>query len=299
MKLRSARRPAVIATAALAALALGMTGSAVADALITSSDIKDETIKSADIKNGTVKATDLARGSVEGSEVLDGSLGYGDLSGNAISRIQDGVFVGNNWGVELRNTIAGGTAMLRSGPASGPDVRPPLGSGSLQILTADANSQVVFGNEVDYAGKNLVSTIGNNVGFSVFSTGENKGTGGSDTNLPNIKFEIDPNVDGTASNYGTLNFTPTKVATSNKWTSYDQGDGFWWLTGAAGAAIDCEQGDTCTFAQIKSKLANATILTLGVGKGRDLEFQGAVDALRIGDTTFDFEVNGVTARRPA
>ena len=137
MKLRSARRPAVIVTAAAAALALGMTGSAVADALITSGDIKNETIKSVDIKNGTIKATDLARGSVESSEVLNGSLGYGDLSGSAVDQIQNGVFVGENWGVNLRNTQGTASAMLRSGPVStnfGGSKNPPLGTGSLLML---------------------------------------------------------------------------------------------------------------------------------------------------------------------
>ena len=41
---------------------------------------------------------------------------------------------------------------------------------------------------------------------------------------------------------------------------------------------------------------NATIMTAAVAKGRDAEWQGAVDGLRINDTVFDFEETGVFER---
>jgi hypothetical protein len=37
-------------------------------------------------------------------------------------------------------------------------------------------------------------------------------------------------------------------------------------------------------------------LSAGVSKGRDYEFHGAVDGLRINDTVFDFEETGVVER---
>ena len=40
----------------------------------------------------------------------------------------------------------------------------------------------------------------------------------------------------------------------------------------------------------------ARIITAAVAKGRDYEWPGAVDGLRINDTVFDFEETGVLAR---
>jgi hypothetical protein len=40
----------------------------------------------------------------------------------------------------------------------------------------------------------------------------------------------------------------------------------------------------------------ATIISAGVSKGRDYEFHGAVDGLRINGTVFDFEETGVVER---
>lgn len=314
--MRSART-ALYTTAGVGVLVLALGGTSVAKDLIGSSDIKDNSIRSKDVRDGTLTAKDLksnsvgrdeiqagavgsselAPNSVGSSAIIDGSVGVNDLSDAAANRIQSDVFVGENWGQILRNTREMGVATLRSGPYFG-SVEPPLGHGSLQLLTGNDTSQVMFGNEVDFVGDNLVSTLGANVGFSVFTTGENNARGAH--NLPNIKFEIDPNVSGVSSNYGTLNFVPTKDAADNAWTSFDANDGYWYLTGNAGKAdgggINCNQTTTCTFAQIKDRLGSATVLSAGVGKGTDKAFQGAVDALRIGGTVYDFEARGVFAR---
>ncbi|MEY2536203.1 MAG: hypothetical protein QOF29_4113, partial [bacterium] len=69
--------------------------------------------------------------------------------------------------------------------------------------------------------------------------------------------------------------------------------------GAAGTATSCNQTTTCTFAQVKTALAQgtgATILTAGVTKGRDLSWQGAIDGLRVNTDVFDFEETGVSTR---
>ena len=42
----------------------------------------------------------------------------------------------------------------------------------------------------------------------------------------------------------------------------------------------------------------AKILTVAVTKGRDYEWHGAVDGLRINDKVFDFEETGVVTRTP-
>ncbi|HEY5134864.1 MAG TPA: hypothetical protein VIJ41_03690 [Candidatus Nanopelagicales bacterium] len=50
------------------------------------------------------------------------------------------------------------------------------------------------------------------------------------------------------------------------------------------ANIDASQGD-------------ATLFTVQITKGRDFAFSGAVDALVLGDTTYDFEPLGVYATK--
>ncbi len=188
---------------------------------------------------------------------------------------------------------------------SGTTVAPPLGTGSLQLLTGDGpRDKVAFGNEVDFVGKALSSV--NAIGFAVYQTGEdtkadrNGGTMNPD-NLPNISLEVDPAVAGKT--YSSLVFVPKgSAANVNKWRTYDAAaantaDGGWYFSnGDVAAATGCTQANYCTWAQVKTGAPNATLLTVQVGKGVDREFQGAVDALRIGGTVYDFEARGVFAR---
>jgi hypothetical protein len=49
----------------------------------------------------------------------------------------------------------------------------------------------------------------------------------------------------------------------------------------------------CSFTQIKTKLNDGdgfpTVLSVAIAKGRDNEFQGAVDGLRLNTKVYDFE----------
>ena len=64
-------------------------------------------------------------------------------------------------------------------------------------------------------------------------------------------------------------------------------------------------GSRCTFAEVLAYLAanidasqgDATLFTVQITKGRDFAFSGAVDALVLGDTTYDFEPLGVYATK--
>jgi hypothetical protein len=64
-------------------------------------------------------------------------------------------------------------------------------------------------------------------------------------------------------------------------------------------------GARCTFSEVLAYLAAnndaaqgpASVFTVQITKGRDFAFSGAVDALVIGDTTYDFEPNGVFATK--
>ena len=139
------------------------------------------------------------------------------------------------------------------------------------------------------------------VRFSVYTTGENNARRGN-PNMPNLQFEIDPNLGSTTSNFSTLSFIPHNT-TSYKWTTIDATDpasGSWFLTGAAGTATGCTLSANCSYAEIKAALNDggdpATLGTLMVNKGTDFEWQGAVDGLRVNNRVADFEEGGVVIR---
>ncbi|MGW3692174.1 hypothetical protein [Streptomyces sp. NPDC005125] len=218
-----------------------------------------------------------------------------------------------HWGVITRNTIGSPVADLRDGPygsydKTGPSARPPYGTGSLGIEVADESQaspdhreKVDFGNEVDFYGDPVLGLT--NVGFRVFQTNENVVSGGAN-NLPNIRFEIDPNLTTNGTNYSTLVWVPAgDPADENQWSPYIDAtsNGYWYLTGVAGGATGCAA--SCTWADIKTALDDSgsvgrpIIYSAAVGKGRDKAWVGAVDGLRINRTIYDFEADGVNARR--
>ena len=123
--------------------------------------------------------------------------------------------------------------------------------------------------------------------------------------MPGIAFEIDPNVPG-KSHYSSLVFMPNNT-TSNTWSYIDAtkaDSGLWGGTGSAFAGSKCDiNGTRCTWDELHAYLTannNGTpakiTYSVGVTKGRDFSWQGAIDGLRINDTVFDFEETGVFAR---
>ncbi|MEV4566232.1 hypothetical protein AB0K12_20920 [Nonomuraea sp. NPDC049419] len=123
--------------------------------------------------------------------------------------------------------------------------------------------------------------------------------------LPNITIEADPNAGSAA--YTSLVCLPDASTSPsapsarrpNVWQQYDASadDGKWWGTGSTGATITCTQASPCSFRQLKDKLPQAVIsLSLGISKGRDNAFVGAVDGLQVNHTVYDFEFNGVRTR---
>ncbi|MBZ3906804.1 hypothetical protein J8M51_34990 [Streptomyces scabiei] len=249
--------------------------------------------------------------------VLPGSAsadGHGGENGNGDGNGGGHQGRSDHWGVITRNTIGSPVAQLRNGPFGsfgvlGPEGRPPYGRGSLGIEVANdsttltpTSEKVDFGNEVDFFSKPVSGLT--QVGFHVFQTGENVGYGGGAPNMPNIRFEIDPNLAAPNHNinYSTLVWVPDAAPVTNRWTDYLDATktGTWYLTGAAGPATNCEQSDLCDFATVKAALQDAgdpaTILTAAVGKGRDFMWIGAVDGFRINETVYDFEQWGVRAR---
>lgn len=130
-------------------------------------------------------------------------------------------------------------------------------------------------------------------------------------------------VGGAEKHYSSLVFVPRAVDENNdgkddnngKFHTYDADDGYWFFSnGDTAKATGCTQADACTFQDAVAGLAapqefqnngqtvsvesldDATIHSVGVGKGRDSQFHGAVDALRLGDKVYDFEARGVFKR---
>lgn len=228
--------------------------------------------------------------------------GHGNGNGNGAGA--------DHWGVITRNTIGSPVAELRNGPfgsfgVTGPAARPPYGTGSLGIEVADNSTtlnppseKVDFGNEVDFFGDRVRDL--RNLGFHVFQTGENVTYGGPE-NMPNIRFEIDPNLSALpADNYSTMVWVPDAAPVTNRWSPFLDATttGYWYLTGNE---TTCTQAARCTFAELKASLDDggeeATVLTAAVGKGRDHMWIGAVDGLRINNRVYDFEEDGVRERR--
>jgi collagen triple helix repeat protein len=216
-------------------------------------------------------------------------------------------YVGAEWGQIDRNTEGSPVAQLRSGPFSAGGVEPPMGVGSLGFNVKDGTEKVAFGNQVDFAGDKISAIT--DIGFSVFWTNEDRIRNAN--NMPNITFEIDPTGPSTAApNYSSLVFVPNGPANVNTWTDIDAtatAAGWWYFSnGTTATAVGCGQSTPpCSFDDLQTKIAAApgyenmaVSLSLAVGKGKDHQFQGAVDALRYNDEVYDFEPFGVTAGTP-
>lgn len=225
----------------------------------------------------------------DGVDGNDGKDGVNGVDGKDGRDGTDATIASGNWGIIDRNVIGSASAVLRSGPGGA-----PLGTGSLNVSVADGASKIAFGNEADFAGLK-VSSI-NALGFSVYQTGENASI--SAANLPNISLEVNPGVAGKT--YSSLVYNPAPVQPS-RWSTVDaaQGAGWYFTNAAVAAATGCGQGAGqrfCTLDEIKTAAPDAYVTySLGIAKGRDSAWHGAVDAVRVNDRVFDFEETGVSA----
>jgi hypothetical protein len=288
----------------LAAVVLLGAGTAAAANTIGSSDIINNSVKSKDLKDNGVKSKDIRDETLQTADFSQAARD--ELKGEPGEDGEDGVatYANPEWGPLDRNVIGSPDQDLGGGPfVPGANGSPPFGQGSLHLsvngvprVANNTDSEAAaWGNQVDFAGQQ-VSSI-QELGFHVFTTGENNAKG--NPNMPNIKFEIDPNLSATPSNFSTLVYQPANT-TANQWSGYIDatatGEDFF-LTGAAGTATNCTQATLCDLAQIQTALNDggdaATIGTFFVGKGRDFAWSGAVDGLRLNSTVYDFEPFGV------
>jgi len=276
----------------------------IANGAVNSNKILNGAVATADLANQAVNSDKIADGSVTSKDILNGTIQTADISAGA----QDALTAvsGSNWGVMDRNVIGNGDTDLRAGPSfvqvgDPPDVTveltpAPAGVGSLGIRTGAGTDKAAFGNALDFLG-DPVSDL-TNVSFFVFTTGENISE--SPINLPNISIEILANLGPVPGDYTTMVYEPPQQAPG--WQEHDAAAdavAHWRVTGAEGDTTGCNQVTACTFTELMTALNDggdpALIGTVGISKGSDFAFSGAVDALQINDTIYDFEPNGVFA----
>lgn len=311
--------PAMIVSIIALIVALG--GTAYAATKITTKDIAANAVTSPKVKNKTLKKKDFSKSVLSGLKGPKGDKGDTGETGpqGPVGPSSPATYTNPEWGPIHRNTIGSPFQALVGGPIVGTaaDEKPPFGVGSLSLeVEADASGaganpnnfgteKAAWGNQVDFANQNVSDLTA--LGFRVFQTGENASKG--NPNMPSIAIEIDPNLTATPSNFSTLTWLPEQSPVTNKWSGYldatttpanPSGTGFI-LSGAAGTATGCVLATPCTFAGVKTALAAGTgakILTLGITKGRDYGWQGAVDGLRVNGTVYDFEPFGVQETTP-
>ena len=302
--LTTARTRGVVVVAAASLLAVGAGSSAVAAKLLTGDDIKNRSIEGVDLATGSVDSAKVENGTLQLKDLDDelaAQLGTAGKTGPQGPKGETGpqgpkgasgtaTYAGPAWSIIDRNVIGAGDAYLRSGPTSSwpgaAAVQPPMGVGSLGLRTASGADKAAFGNEVDFQGDALADV--SEVSFWQYTTGENRAK--YVDNVASIAMEINPN--NGAQTYSTLNFVVRDLP-ANKWTKVTTESKNWYLTGAAGTATSCNQATYCTLEEVQAALPEATLYTVAISKGRDYAFSGAVDALQIGSTTYDFEPFGV------
>lgn len=223
----------------------------------------------------------------------------------------------SKWGVISRNTEGSPSAFYRGGPYgrslptnASATVPPPYGIGSLGIIVGYGSSipptrsteKIDFGNETDFAGIPLRNI--NVLKYWIFAGTDNI----TNVSLPLISIEADPRLPTVS--YTSLNYLPdTSVSPSapavkvaNTWQQYDAsaaGSKWYVSSGTLAGLIGCGIGAPCSFNELKAKLPNAVIsLSLGISKGRDNAFVGAVDGLQVNNTVYDFEPFGVRRTIP-
>ena len=299
----------------IVAIVLATSGSAVAGSLITSSQIKDGTIQNKDIKKGTIAARPPHSGHAEGDQArrrrparrarpappaprapparparraLDGRPGTTVQASPGVAP------TAGNWGVINRNTdrLAGRVPALRPAHAAArqglaePHRQGRHREGRLRQRGRHGRRRPV---RQRHAGR-----------LQRLHDGREQ-RARAPANMPSITFEVDPNVNGKASNYTSLVFMPANTAGQPVERLHRRAPRP--ASGAARAARSPAPSATSTARAARSTSCRRTsttatttrpkILSVAVVKGKDNSWSGAVDGLRINDTVFDFEETGV------
>ncbi len=301
------KRTGPIRTIVVAGVVAALLGSsfAVANTLITSKDIKNGTIKVADLskKLRTKINQNRPAGAVtpgaNGEKGATGAAGAAGATGPAGQTGPAGPEAGSDvdpaWGELMRNEYGSPTAQTGTTAPVSPD-----GDGALVLATANNEEKAEYGTETELAGLKIASLT--TVSFEEFLTDNDLHTGAE--NQPNIQIEVNPKVAGQT--YSSLVFDPSPSSAANQWSTVDAagpvtGNGGWYFSnGATATATECGQNageHFCTLAEIQAKAPDAEVsYSVGLGKGRDHQFQGAVDNLKINGTDYDFTQFGVVKK---
>lgn len=287
LKLRGSIRTIVVAAAV--AVVFG-SSFAVASSLITSKNIKNGTIKPADLnkklqkkinKRTTAAAAIPGQQGPNGAEGKQGPEGKTGPAGTpaAVGLSTCGPMPRNEFGSPVAET--GTTAM---------------GVNALILGTASGAEKAEYGSEVEFKGLKISSII--QIGFNVYVTDEDLAFG---TYQPNIQMEVDPKVPaGTFSSLvyqppisqlkldqfsGYIDATQTPVNTGQ--------DGWYFAKTAVASATGCTQAHLCSLAEVKTAAPNAEVTnSLGLGKGRDSQFEGAISEFKLNGAVYTFGPGG-------
>ncbi len=282
-------RAAAIAVSAIA-LTLAFGTGAFAAGKITSADIKDHTIQGKDIKKGAVGTKQIENGSVASKDLAKGSVTANKLAPGAVA------FPNSLWGPVLRNQTGAGQSNLQTGPGT-----PPMGQGSLALITTASSDLAAFGDSFDFAGFPLDSI--DNLGYSSYN---------NDTTplvRPSLRMEINPHLVDDSSPGGLTEFTTLTYEPdpgTQGWNTHAdiQDDPNWYLTGTEGTTTTCTQANKCTLAALTTALDNhadtdtadpaiSTGVYFALGSGVTAPTETAVDKFVFNNFTFNFEVTGV------
>jgi hypothetical protein len=179
-----------------------------------------------------------------------------------------------------------GTGTLVEGPGT-----PPLGTGSANLVVDSVGRQILA--TANHAGTRLDS-----IGALTYST--YRASGGNALAI-SLQLDWDPDVtDADTTFQGRLVYEPyfTHTVQTGVWQTWNTQDnaaaGNWWFTRALYQPT-CSQANPCTWAEVLAAYPNAGIraevggLILKAGGPWAGGFDGNVDALTIGETTYDFE----------
>lgn len=178
-----------------------------------------------------------------------------------------------------------GTGTLVEGPGT-----PPLGTGSANLVVDSVGRQILA--TASHAGTRLDS-----IGALTYSTYR---AAGSNALAISLQLNWDPNVtDGDNTFQGRLVYEPyfTHTVQTGVWQTWNTQDnaaaGNWWFSRLLYQAT-CSQANPCTWAEVLAAYPNAGVWASGgvilkAGGPWAGGFDGNVDALTIGETTYDFE----------
>lgn len=211
----------------------------------------------------------------------------------------------SSWGELVRNEFGSPTARVGNTSPASPD-----GNGALILATANGEEKAEYGSEIEFAHKKISELTA--VSFEEFLTDgdlhEVSHVITTPGNQANIQMEVDPNgASGSAAGYSSLVFDPGIIDPSqvNQWSTVNAAlavapnpqYGWYFSNGETATKTGCGQNageHFCTLAEVQAAAPDAEVsYSVGVGKGRDYQFQGFVDNLEIFGATYDFTANGV------